>query len=141
MQSDHCQSTEITMRRPVLKCLAMTSALIGIAAAYPASAQKTCEKADTEQGVVTGTLGLLEGLGPAAFIVTVPGGMCLTGTQKADNIELALTVQLYSSTSDGFKDLYKLAGEKVYVRGRLTGTRTFQQKAPILMEVIEIATR
>jgi hypothetical protein len=132
---------EITMRRPANTWIALTFALVGITAAQPALAQKICEKADTEQGVVTGTLGLLEGLGPAAFIVTVPGGMCLTGTQKADNIELALTVQLYSSTSDGFKDLYKLAGEKVYVRGRLTGTRSFQQKAPILMEVIEIATR
>lgn len=129
------------MRRRVKTWIVGVLMLVGLGMVQPASAQKTCEKAESDQGVVQGTLGLLEGIGPAAFIVSVPGGMCLTGTQKADNIELALTVQLYSSTADGFQDLYKLAGEKVYVRGRLTGTRSFQQKAPVLMEVIEIATR
>jgi hypothetical protein len=129
------------MRRSVNTAPAMAAVLVGLLATQPAFAQKTCQTTDTDQGVVTGTLGLLEGLGPAAFIVTVPGGMCLTGSQKGDNVEMALTVQLYSPTADGFQDLYKLAGEKVYVRGRLTGTRSFQQKAPIVMEVIEIATR
>jgi hypothetical protein len=107
----------------------------------PVYAQKSCEMADTDQGVVIGRLGLLEGLGPAAFIVTVPGGMCLAGSHKGDTVEQAMSVQLYSSTAEGFQDLYKLVGEKVYVRGRLTGMRSFQQKAPIVMEVIEIATR
>ncbi len=129
------------MRRRVKTWIVGVSMLVGLSGALPAVAQKTCEQAGTNDGVVQGTLGLLEGLGPAAFIVTVPGGMCLTGTQQGDNVELALTVQLYSSTADGFQDLYKLAGEKVYVRGRLSGTRSFQQKAPILMEVIDIATR
>lgn len=129
------------MRPPATTWLAVFSVIVAALGLQPASAQKKCEKAETDQGVVQGRLGLLEGLGPAAFIVTVPGGMCLTGPQKADNLDTALTVQLYSSTADGFQELYKLVGEKVYVRGRLTGTRSFQQKAPIVMEVLEIATR
>jgi hypothetical protein len=103
--------------------------------------QRTCQQAGSDQGVVLGTLGLLEGLGPAAFIVTVPGGMCLTGNAAGDTVEQALSVQLYSSTAEGFQELYRMVGEKVYVRGRISGLKTYQQKAPLLMEVIEIATR
>jgi hypothetical protein len=126
------------VRQVILAGLIIGAMVAGSTSAF---AQKTCEKADSDQGVVQGRLGLLEGLGPAAFIVTVPGGMCLTGDQKGDNVDMALSVQLYSNTADGYQDLYKLAGEKVYVRGRMTGMRSFQQKAPIVMEVIEIATR
>ena len=39
------------------------------------------------------------------------------------------------------QDLYRLVGEKVYVRGKISGLKTYQQKAPLIMEVIEIATR
>jgi hypothetical protein len=100
-----------------------------------------CQEAGSEQGVVQGTLGLLEGLGPAAFIVKVPGGVCLKGTGAGDSVEQAMSVQLFSNSAAGFQELYSLVGEKVYVRGKLSGLKTFQQKAPILMEVIEIATR
>ena len=102
----------------VLACIAF--------AAHPveASAQsKPCQEAGSEQGVVAGTLGLLEGIGPAAFIVKVPGGLCLTGSDKDDNVEQALTVQLYSASAEGFKDLYRLVGEKVYVRGKISGLK------------------
>lgn len=102
---------------------------------------KTCQEAGSEQGVVQGRLGLLEGIGPAAFIVTVPAGLCLKGTAPGDSIEQTTTVQLYAQTAEGFQDLYRLVGEKVYARGKLSGLRTFQQKAPVLMEVIEIATQ
>ena len=101
---------------------------------------KVCQDAGSDHGVVQGRLGLLEGIGPAAFIVTVPGGICLTGKEQRDTVAQALSVQLYSNTAEGFQDLYRLAGEKVYVRGRMSAAQTFQQKAPILMEVIEIAT-
>jgi hypothetical protein len=105
------------------------------------SGQKSCIEAGSDQGVVEGRLGLMEGIGPAAFIVTVPGGICLTGGEPQDRIDKALSVQLFSLTAEGYQDLYRMVGEKVYVRGKLTGKRSFQQRAPILMEVIEIATR
>ncbi len=106
----------------------------------PASAQtRTCKEAGSSQAVVQGRLGLLQGLGPAAFIVSVPGGLCLAGADQSDNITQALTVQLYANTPEGYEELYTMVGEKVYVRGKLSGQRTFQQKAPILMEVLEIA--
>ena len=95
---------------------------------------RPCQEAGSEQGVVQGRLGLLEGLGPAAFIVTVPGGLCLKGADARDNIVEATSVQLYSGTAEGFQDLYRLVGEKVYARGKLSGLKTFQQKAPVLME-------
>ena len=101
----------------------------------------TCQDAGSEQGVVQGTLGLLEGLGPAAFIVKVPGGLCLKGGSAADSVEQATSVQLFSNSAAGFQELYSMVGEKVYVRGKLSGLKTYQQRAPILMEVIEIATR
>jgi hypothetical protein len=110
------------------------------AAGHGAQAQpRTCQQAGSDQAVVEGRLGLLQGLGPAAFIVSVPGGLCLNGTEQSDNIAEALTVQLYANTPEGFQELYGMVGEKVYVRGKLSGQRTFQQRAPILMEVIEIA--
>ena len=110
----------------------------------PAQAQdagKSCQQAGSDQGVVQGRLGLLEGLGPAAFIITVPGGFCLQGSEASDNVAGATTVQVFSQTAEGFQDLYRLVGEKVYVRGKLSGLKTFQQKAPVLMEVIEIASQ
>ena len=100
-----------------------------------------CQVAGSDQGVVQGRLGLLEGLGPAAFIVTVQGPLCLQGDEAADNVPSAPTVQLYAVSADGFQELYRLVGEKVYVRGKLSGLKTYQQKAPLLMEVIEIATQ
>ena len=107
----------------------------------PMAGERTCQLAGSDQAVVQGTLGLLEGIGPAAFIVTVPGGFCLAGPGSGDTVEQALTVQLYSSTAEGFLELYRMVGEKVYVRGKLSGGKTYQQRAPVLMEVIEIATR
>jgi hypothetical protein len=107
----------------------------------PTAPTASCEQAGSDQSVVQGRLGLLEGLGPAAFIVTVPAGLCLTGKEPPDNVSQALTVQLFSTTAEGFQDLYKMVGERVYVRGKLSGLRSYQQKAPVLMEVIEIATR
>jgi hypothetical protein len=125
------------LARNVAVALALSAALqTGLARA----GEKTCLEAGSDQGVVQGRLGLLEGLGPAAFIVTVPGGICLKGVAKEDNVTDALSVQLFSVTADGFQDLYRMVGEKVYVRGIVSGTRTFQQKAPLIMEVIEIAT-
>lgn len=120
-----------------LMVLALTVAPAPMALAQ----DQRCQTAGSDQGVVQGRLGLFEGLGPAAFIVTVPGGLCLTGDAKGDNVANALSVQLFSNTAEGFQDLYRLVGEKVYVRGKLSGTKTFQQKAPVIMEVIEIATR
>jgi hypothetical protein len=70
----------------------------------------------------------------------MPGGLCLKGAAKEDNVADALSVQLFATTADGFQDLYRMVGERVYVRGILSGTRTYQQKAPVIMEVIEIAT-
>ena len=119
-----------------IACLAVC--LTGAPACW--AQDKVCQEAGSDQGVVQGRLGLLEGIGPAAFIVTVPGGICLTGKEQRDTVAQALSVQLYSNTAEGFQDLYRLAGEKVYVRGRMSAAQTFQQKAPILMEVIEIAT-
>lgn len=124
----------------------MARVLVAIASvvttALPALAEpKICEVAGSDTAVVQGRLGLLEGLGPAAFIVTVPGGLCLSGANRADNVDQARSVQLYSNTPEGFQDLYRLVGENVYVRGKLSGGGTFQQKAPIIMEVLEIATR
>jgi hypothetical protein len=105
-----------------------------------AAQERVCLEAGSDQSVVQGRLGLLEGMGPAAFIVTVPAGLCLKGKEPADNIAQALSVQLYASTAEGYQDLYRMAGERVYVRGRVSGQKTFQQRAPMLMEVIEIAT-
>ena len=122
--------------------LALAGLAIGAAAAAPVmAAGRPCQVAGSDQGVVQGRLGLLEGLGPAAFIVTVPGGMCLTGPTQDDNVPDALSVQLYASTADGFQDMYRMVGEKVYVRGKISGARTYQQKAPLIMEVLDIATR
>ena len=100
-----------------------------------------CLVAGSDQSVVIGRLGLQEGLGPAAFIVTVPQGVCLSGSDAMDKVERAFSVQLYANTAEGFQDLYRMAGERVYVRGRASGQRTFQQRAPIIFEVIEIATK
>jgi hypothetical protein len=118
-------------------CMVVAILASGTARAEPPA----CQEAGSDQGVVQGTLGLLEGLGPAAFIVKVPGGMCLKGIGTGDTIEQAMSVQLFSNSAAGFQELYSLVGEKVYVRGKLSGLKTYQQKAPILMEVIEIATR
>ena len=90
--------------------------------------------------MIEGRLGLLEGLGPAAFIIATPGGLCIKGEAVADNVASAQSVQLYASTADGMQRLYSLAGQKVIVRGRLNGGSTYQQKAPVVMEVIEIVT-
>ncbi len=111
------------------------------AAVPTAEPSEACLVAGSDQSVVIGRLGLQEGFGPAAFIVTVPQGVCLSGTEVPDKIEKAFTVQLYSNTAEGFQDLYRMAGERVYVRGRASGQRTFQQRAPIIVEVIEIATK
>ena len=122
--------------------LALAGLAIGAAVATPMkAADKACQEAGSDQGVVQGRLGLLEGLGPAAFIVTVPGGLCLKGPDNEDNVPEALSVQLYASTAEGFQDMYRMAGEKVYVRGKISGARTYQQKAPLIMEVLDIATR
>ena len=125
------------MRPHLILALLATLAAPAVSRAEP----RTCQDAGSQDGVVQGTLGLLEGLGPAAFIVTVPGGVCVKGPNPGDTIDQALSVQLYSSTAEGYQELYRLVGEKVYVRGRMSGLRTYQQKAPVLMEVIEIATR
>ena len=127
-----------------LWCLFWVSTGMVFGATIAAAAQPVgliCQDAGSDQGVVQGRLGLLEGLGPAAFIVTVQGPLCLKGTEQADNVTAAPTVQLYAMTAEGFEELYRLVGEKVYVRGKLSGIKSFQQKAPLLMEVIEIATR
>ena len=114
---------------------------VTLAMALPVAAEPgVCEVAGSDHGVVQGRLGLLQGLGPSAFIVAVPGGMCLSGPQPTDNVDRVLTVQLYSQTAEGFQELYRLVGQKVYVRGKLSAGGTFQQKAPVIMEVIEIAT-
>jgi hypothetical protein len=139
----------IVLRNPVrvvALAAALASAAGGAAAQSPQAAGSTgskpaCQEAGSDQGVVQGRLGLLEGLGPAAFIVTIPAGICLEGREPADQVAMATSVQLYSNTAEGFQDLYRLAGERVYARGRLTGQRSYQQKAPIMMEVIEIATK
>jgi hypothetical protein len=125
-----------------LRLIWLGISLLAAHAPFAATAQTTsCQVAGSDQGVVQGRLGLLEGLGPAAFIVTVYGMLCLTGTEANDNVAVAPTVQLYASNAEGFRELYRLVGEKVYVRGKLSGQKTFQQKAPLLMEVIEIATQ
>lgn len=128
------------MGQRTLGCAALVWAALGLAA-LAQDAAVACQEAGSDQGVVQGRLGLLEGLGPAAFIVTVPGGVCLKGRQTSDNVEKATSVQLFSQTAEGFQDLYRHVGEKIYARGRLSGLKTFQQKAPILMEVIEIASQ
>ena len=63
------------------------------------------------------------------------------GAETTDNVPSTPTVQLYAASAEGFQELYRLVGEKVYVRGKLSGLKTYQQKAPVLMEVLEIATR
>ncbi len=100
-----------------------------------------CQRAGSDQGVVQGRLGLLEGIGPAAFILKLQGPFCLQGDEATDTVAQSQTVQLYSVSAEGFQELYRLVGEQVYVRGKLSGLKSFQQKAPVLMEVIEIATR
>lgn len=102
---------------------------------------KSCQEAGSDQSVIEGRLGLLEGLGPAAFIIPIPGGLCLKGVAASDNVRQALSVQLYSVSAEGMQQLYGLAGQKVVARGRLSGGSTYQQKAAVLMEVIEIVAR
>jgi hypothetical protein len=124
----------------------VVAGLAVLAAALVSSARaqgdaKPCLVSGSDQGVVEGRLGVMEGIGPAAFIVTVPGGICLEAGEGHPRIDGARSVQLFSRSADGYLELYRMAGERVYVRGRATGTRTFQQRAPIVMEVIEIATR
>ncbi len=125
------------MRRGWIAAGLVVLTMASAAAAEPSP----CQEAGSDQAVVQGRLGLLEGLGPAAFIVTVPTGLCLKGASPGDSVEKAMSVQLYATTAEGHQDLYRLVGEKVYVRGRMSGTKSFQQKAPILMEVLDIATR
>ena len=131
----------------------LNAGLVGLAAALvlavpswvgragAGSAGRDCQEAGSDQGVVQGRLGLLEGMGPAAFIVTVEGPLCLKGPAIHDTVAQVASVQLYSASAEGFQDLYRLVGEKIYVRGKLSAGNTFQQRAPVLMEVIEIATR
>ncbi len=138
------------MRR-ITKTFAALALLAVVSLSHGAAAQSSgqdvpvptaaCLEAGSDQSVVLGRLGLQEGFGPAAFIVVMPQGVCLTGKDAADRVEAAYSVQLFSNSAEGFQDLYRLAGEKVYVRGRAQAARTFQQRAPILLEVIEIATR
>lgn len=120
---------------------ALDAASLVLVSPQPAVAEKRCLEAGSDQSVVEGRLGLQEGLGPAAFIVVLPAGLCLTGRDAHDRIDQAHSVQLYATSADGFQELYGMVGERVYVRGRASGQRTFQQRAPILLEVIEIATR
>ena len=91
--------------------------------------------------MIEGRLGLLEGLGPAAFIIATPGGLCIEGEAVADNVASAQSVQLYASTADGMQQLYHLAGQRVIVQGRLTAGASYQLKAPVLVEVIDIVAR
>ena len=102
---------------------------------------KPCQEAGSDQGVIEGRLGLLQGLGPAAFIVPLPGGLCLKGATASDSVEQAHSVQLYAASAAGMQQLYHLAGHRVIVHGRLTAGASYQLKAPILMEVIEIVAR
>lgn len=121
---------------------AICAAVLALASfTRPAAAQAACLIAGSDQSVVEGRLGLQEGLGPAAFIIILPQGVCLDGPSAQDKVEKAHSVQLFASTAEGFQDLYRMAGERVYVRGKASAARTFQQRAPILLEVIEIATK
>lgn len=125
-----------------MKLYSLTAILLTIGfLPAPVAAQNRCLEAGSDLSVVEGRLGLQEGLGPAAFIIAMPGGVCLTGKDPADRIESAISVQLFSPTADGTQDLYQLVGERVYVRGRASGLRSVQQRAPIVVEVIEIATK
>lgn len=128
------------------RCHGGLLALAALLAAAPAVAEPaagpsatTCQSSGTDRGVVLGRLRLMEGLGPAAFILTIPAGICLTGSAEADALGRATTVQLYSDTADGMERLYSLVGKRVMARGRLSAGSTYQQKAPILMNVLEIA--
>lgn len=129
-------------RLPLRLAAAICAAVLAVASfTRPAVGETACLAAGSDQSVVEGRLGLQEGLGPAAFIVILPQGVCLDGPSAQDKVEKAYSVQLFANTAEGFQDLYRMAGERVYVRGKASAARTFQQRAPILLEVIEIATK
>jgi hypothetical protein len=113
--------------------------VIAATAVRAAPASKPCLQSGSDQAVVEGRLALQEGLGPAAFLVMVPAGVCLDAGDGHPRLDEVRAVQVYATSAEGMQDLYRLAGEKVYVRGRPTGRRAFQQRAPIMMEVLDIA--
>ena len=76
-----------------------------------------------------------------AFILTLPGAVCLSGADETDNVKNANTIHLYTSNDALQKKMQRLVGGIVFVRGKPFGAITVHHHAPIVMDISEIEWR
>jgi len=74
-----------------------------------------------------------------AFILKMPQGLCLEGDDEFDQVEGTTELHVFGADDAVHGALVKLAGQDVHLRGRLMGAHTQHHKAPIIMEVVEVA--
>jgi hypothetical protein len=74
-----------------------------------------------------------------AYILTLPGPTCLSGSDETDKVSSAGTIHIYSSDEAIAQSLKQLVGKKVKVKGSPFGAITAHHHAPIVMEITEIS--
>ena len=117
------------------RSLAIVLVIAAVAGAWGPSWAGDCVRANADGSIVEGRLVVRDD----AFILKMPHGLCLEGDDEFDQVEGTTELHVFGADDAVHGALVKLAGQDVHLRGRLMGAHTQHHKAPIIMEVVEVA--
>ncbi|MBM3608812.1 MAG: hypothetical protein FJX29_10255 [Alphaproteobacteria bacterium] len=109
-----------------------------------ALAQQPCLRAGQEGAVVSGRLEAVQysdasGRRGSALILSVHVPVCLSGSDRDDNVKPAARVHVFSSDGATHKQLQGAVGKSLRLRGEAFVAHTVHHRAPIVFNVNAIA--
>jgi hypothetical protein len=109
------------------------------------SASAQCMKDGAPAQVAEGRLTVAQAKDAAGrpqrpYILRLPTAACLDAQDPDDRVKSTMTIHVYPAESRLARDLRRMVGKTVLVRGRPFAAHTAHHHAPIVMEVTEIDT-
>ena len=127
----------------MIRLIALIVAAIS-SAASPATAQ--CLKDDAPAQIAEGRLTVAQAKDAAGrtqrpYILALPTAACLDAQDPDNRVKSTRTIHVYPADNRVARELRRLVGKTVQVRGRPFAAHTAHHHAPIVMEVAEIDMR
>jgi hypothetical protein len=116
-------------------CLAASG---GVTVAAPLCMAGGVKGAGAQGEVSAQTFTLAGGKKETVYLLRLPLPICLSGSDKKDQVAEAGTIQLESSDAEVRKTIEEHVGKELLVMGRPFGARGPHHHAPVVMEVTKI---